>query len=253
MSNPESAPPPSPDSGLPSYALEDLSWPEVRELLDVDPRMLLPVGALDQHGPHLPLGTSSYLAERAVRDLSEAEGILRAPALRYGVDLPGADRYAGTAGISRKTLHRIVNQLLAAWEDHGVEELIIVSAHSYEPHLDALLMALTSEATTTVVDLRSIPVDDLLDGDPDEEHGGELETSLLLHLDPARVRTEAVEDFVPARDTLRKYVRSRAVTPPPGSRGAVGRPSRATAARGRAVYERWISTVRARILDGDAP
>ncbi len=212
--------------------------------------MLLAVGVLEQYGPHLPLGMGTYLADRLVTDLSETEGVLRAPTLRYGVGLPGRGAFPGKAGVSRKTLHRMVNELLAAWEDHGVTELVIVTAHRYEPHLDALLMALTAEATTTVVDLRSIPVDDLLEAAPDEEHAGELETSLMLHLAPERVRTRAIEDFVPDRGTLRKYVRGRAVTPPPGSRGAVGRPSLATAAKGRAVYERWVETVRTRVLSG---
>lgn len=232
-----------------SFALHDLTWPEVRRTLDRDPRLLLAVGCLEQHGPHLPLGTNTWLAQRTVADLSREKRILRAPALRYGVGAPGGRAFAGTASLSRKTVHRTVNELLAAWEDHGVEELIIITAHRYEPHLDALLMALTSRATTTVVNLRSIPVNDLLDGNPAEEHGGELETSLLLYLDPDRVRRPEIRDFVPDPGTLRKYVRGRAPTPPPGSQGVVGSPSRASPEKGRRIYRRWVNTVRTRVLE----
>lgn len=237
-----------------SFALEALPWPEVEAHLERDPRLLFAVGALEQHGPHLPLGVNLLIAQRVVETVSRERGVLRAPALAYGVDLPRhrGHRFSGTAGFRRKTLHRAVNELLADWEDHGVEELIVVTAHRYEPHLDAILMAMTAEARTTVVNLRSIPVGDILEGDPDTEHGGELETSLLLHLEPERVRTEQIRDFVTDPATVRRYVRGRAPTPPPGSRGSLGRPSRATPEKGRRVFRRFVEILSREVLAAEA-
>ena len=221
----------------------------MERILQSDPRLLFAVGSLDQHGPHLPLGTNVLIADRVVREVSAAAGVLRAPALPYGVGLPGSERYAGTAGLRRKTLHRVVNELLAHWEDAGVRQLVIVTANRYEQHLDALLMALTSEATTTVVDLRSIPTADILDGDPRWEHGGELETSLLLHLAPNRVRREEIRDVDPGSPAPERYGQRRAPTPPQGSGGVVGRPSRATAEKGRRIFERFVEVLRSRVLE----
>ena len=224
--------------------MENLTWPEVGRLLARDPRLIFPVGALEQHGPHLPLGSSTHIAERLSQDLSEDLGILLAPTLPYGVTLHGRGRFAGTATLRRKTLHKAVNELLACWEDHGVEEIVVVTAYRYEPHLDALLMALTATSRTTVIDLYAIDVSDLLEAPAETEHGGELETSLMLHLAPERVRTDQIADFVPEGEDPRRYIRARMPTPPSGSQGAVGRPSRANAEKGRLIYERYRVAVR---------
>ena len=133
-----------------SYALDELPWTGVGHALQRDPRLILPVGALEQHGPHLPLGANLVIAQRVAREISEALHVLRAPTFSYGVTLGGGPfttragrRFVGPAGLRRKTLHKAINELLADWEDHGVEHFVIITAHRYEPHLEALLMALT--------------------------------------------------------------------------------------------------------------
>lgn len=232
-----------------SYALERLSWPRIGRILARDPRLLFPVGALEQHGPHLPLGTNTFIAERVARDVSDETGILLAPTFHYGVTSESAHRFAGTATLRRKTLHRSINELLQSWEDHNITEIIMITAHRYESHLDALLMALTQESTTTVIDLYQIDVSDLVERRPGAEHAGELETSLMLHLAPERVGDLDDADFVPASPDPRSYIRGGMPTPPDGSRGTVGRPSLASAEKGHAVYERYLSAVRT-ALDG---
>jgi creatinine amidohydrolase len=226
-----------------SYALEALTWPEAGRVLARDSRLLFPVGALEQHGPHLPLGTNTFLAEAVASRVSEELGILRAPTFAYGVTSGGRGHYAGTSTLRRKTLHRAVNELLAAWEDHGVSEIVVITAHRYEPHLDALLMALTSRSATTVIDLYAVDVSDLLEVAPELEHGGELETSLMLHLAPERVRRDQMADFAPSPRDVGRYVRHRMPTPPVGSPGVLGFPTIATAEKGRALFERWVKAI----------
>jgi len=227
-----------------SYALDELPWPEVGRALARDPRLLLPVGALEQHGPHLPLGTNTLVAVQVAVAVSERTGILRAPPLSYGVTVGGGP-WAGSAGLRRKTFHRVLNELLDRWEDHGVREFVVITAHRYEPHVEALLLSLTAHSTTKVFDLHQIDVADLLEADPASEHGGELETSLLLHLAPHLVRTDELADFEPGDRLLRRYIRGRVPTPPKESRGVVGSPSLATAAKGKAVFNRWVVTLAA--------
>ena len=230
-----------------SYALDELSWPEVRERLERDPRLMVPVGALNQHGRHLPLGANLLVADRVTSAVSDRLGVLRAPVFSYGVTTAGGP-WPGSAGLRRKTLHRAVNELLARWEECGVREFILVTAHRYEPHLEALLMALSTDSTTTVYDLFQIDLADLVQGNPELEHGGELETSLLLHLAPDRVRRAEMDDVEPDAKTLRRYTRGRVPTPPrPPSAGSVGYPSRASEEKGAAVFERWVDTLEAAI------
>jgi len=233
-----------------SWHLDHLPWPEVGRILARDPRLIVPVGALDQHGPHLPLGTNTFITESVATELSRRRHVLLAPTFFYGVTGSRAESYAGTAGLRRKTLHRAMNELFAEWEDQGIREFLVLTAHRHESHLDALLMAMTWSARTTVVNLLTIDTGDLLEGSPVTEHGGELETSLMLHLAPSRVRENQVTDSVPDAPSHRRYAGGGVSTPPPGSRGVLGHPSRATARKGEAVFQRYVETLE-RILGPD--
>ena len=219
-----------------------MSWPEAQRHFATDPRLMIPVGALSQHGPHLPLGANILVAERVVTEVSKHMKILRAPTFGYGVIQAGGP-FSGASGLGRKTFHRAINEMLAGWEECGVDEIILVTAHRYEPHLEAMLMALSSESVTTVYDLFQIDVTDLLEGHPEMEHAGELETSLLLYLAPDRVRLSEATDYVLERRTLQKYMRGRMPTPPAASRGTVGRPGLASPEKGAAVFARYVATL----------
>jgi creatinine amidohydrolase/Fe(II)-dependent formamide hydrolase-like protein len=71
----------------------------------------------------------------------------------------------------------------------------------------------------------------------------------MLHLAPERVHMDRAEDVVPDQRTYRKYAQGRVPTPPPGSGGVLGTPSRATREKGRAVFNRYISVVREILLE----
>jgi creatinine amidohydrolase len=222
-----------------SYALGEMPWTDVQDAIARDPRLILPVGALEQHGPHLPLGTNIVIAQRVAREVSRQLGVLRAPTFSYGVTVDGGP-FAGQAGLRRKTLHRAVNELLAKWEDHGIQQFVIITAHRFEPHLEALLMALTDRATESVYDLYQIDVSDVIETDPEVEHAGELETSLMLHLAPDLVRAGKARDFMPQGGALRKYTRRRVPKPPVESGGIVGFPTRASDTKGALVFRRYV-------------
>lgn len=244
---------PAREPELDAHALDRLPWPTVRRRLARDPRLLLAVGSLEQHGPHLPLGTGTLIAEHVVRRLSQRLGILRAPTFSYGVNLRGSDRFPGTAGLRRKTLHRAVNELFSSWEDHGVSEFLVVTASRSELHMDALLMALTSDARTTVIDLFALDVSRHREGVRGPEHAGEIETSLLLYLRPDLVRSDAVHDAPPEDRQLRKYFGGRPLTPPESSGGVIGRPSTADAERGRAILDSWVDDLEELLSRDEGP
>lgn len=186
------------------------------------------------------------IAERVALEVSQRLGILRAPPFAYSTT-NDAGPYPGAAGLRRKTLHRSINELLGVWEASGIREFLIISAHRYEPHLEALLMALTRKAVSSIYDLYQVDVSDLLEGNPEHEHAGELETSLMLHLAPELVRSDKIQDFVPTGQTLRKYTRRRAPTPPMKSEGTLGAPSLATAGKGKAIFDRYVAALSATV------
>jgi creatinine amidohydrolase len=230
--------------GNTSLSLDELSWIDAAAHLARDPRLIIPVGALEQHGPHLPLGSNVLIARRVAVDLSTRFGVLRAPTMYYGVNVPSERAYAGTAALRQKTLHRAINELLAGWEAHGVDEFIILTAHRHEPHLDALATLLTSSARVRVVSVWDVEVGDLLKTQPGPLHACEAETSVMLYLYPELVRMDRARDFELSPDQFDRYIRGQLPAPPAGGAGVVGNPTHATAELGEAIYSRLLAAIR---------
>jgi creatinine amidohydrolase len=224
-------------------ALDELTWIDVAAHLARDPRLIIPVGALEQHGPHLPLGTNVLIGRALAAELSERYEVLRAPTMYYGVNVRTDRAYAGTATLSQKTLHRALNELLATWEDDGISEFILISAHRHEPHLDAMATLVTREARVRVVSVWDVDIADLLERQPGPLHGCEAETSVMLHLYPELVRFERARDFELTPHAFERYIRDRLPKPPAGGAGVVGYPTAATAAKGKAIFQRLLDTI----------
>ncbi len=231
-------------SGNHCLGLDELSWVDVAAHLARDPRLIVPVGALEQHGPHLPLGSNMLIVRRIASDLSQELGVLLAPTFNFGVNVETERAYAGTATLSRKTLHRALNELIESWERHGVTEFIILTAHRHDPHLEALASLLASASRIRVVDIWDVPIHDLVEGDQSAEHAGEAETSLMLYLYPDRVRMDRARDFNLAPEEFRRYMRGAMPAPPVGGTGSVGRPSLAAGEKGELIYQRILDVIR---------
>ena len=225
-------------------ALDELSWIDVAAILARDPRLIVPVGAMEQHGAHLPLGANVLIARSLAVDLSREFGVLRAPTFHYGVNVETERAYAGTASLSRKTLHRAMNEVLSDWEEHGIAEFIIISAHRHEPHLEALATLVTRRARIRVVEIWDVDIADLLEAQPGPMHADEAETSIMLHLYPDLVRMDRARDFDLPPGEFERYLEGRMPVPPPGGAGTVGRPTAATAAKGERIYHRILDAVR---------
>jgi creatinine amidohydrolase len=221
-----------------------LSPPRIAEWLRSDPRLVVPVGGCEQHGPHLPLGAGTVVAEALVDDLSREFGVLRAPTVHYGANVPAKEKFPGTASLKPKTLHRMLNELVASWEAHGFAEIIAIAASQYDPHLEAVATVRAPRARVRVVEALSVDLSEFMEGPARPQHGGEVLTSLLLHLCPDVVHMEFAQDFVP--DEKRNWGRLHKL--PPGSPGSVGRPSLATAEKGRAMYEHILQKIRHKVF-----
>jgi len=232
-----------PAQNLP-LALDELTWIDVAAHLARDPRLIIPVGALEQHGPHLPLGANVLFARRLAADLSREFGILRAPTIYYGVNVRTERNYAGTAWLAKKTLHRALNELLACWEDHGVTEFILITTHRHDPHLEALATLVTRRARVRVVQAWDVDISDLLEAQSTPLHAGEAETSVILYLYPELVRMDRARDFQIPPEDFERYIRGGLPSPPPGGSGTVGFPSLATAEKGALIYERILDAIR---------
>ena len=178
--------------------LAELTSPQVAALASGErtPVLLLPVGAVEPHGPHAPLGTDTLISvgmcERAAERLGNAVVL---PPLPFGVTRYGA-AFAGAIGISEQTLRAVVIDVANAVAEQGFRRLVIVNNH-FEPEQVATLRAAADEAGALYLDLVRRHNAQRL-GDEFSRgscHAGRYETSLVLADAPQLVDREAMAEL----------------------------------------------------------
>ncbi|MBD8608801.1 mycofactocin biosynthesis peptidyl-dipeptidase MftE [Aeromicrobium sp. CFBP 8757] len=219
--------------------LADTTWTEV----PARPLVLVPVGSIEQHGPHLPLDTDTVIAEAVARGAADAAGgdVLVAPALSYGSS-GEHQAFAGTCSIGTEALHHVVVELvrsLSTWAG----PVVFVNAHGGN------LMALT----TAVVQLRDEghDVSWLPCATEDVDlHAGLTETSLMLCLRPASVRLDRAEpgDTRPLREILPTLMQGGVAAV--SANGVLGDPTGADAERGADVLATMVRQTVEALSDG---
>lgn len=248
--------------------LADLTWPEAAKLAR-DPRavVLLPLGAIEQHGPHLPLAVDLIGAEEIARRLGphltrRGWRPVLAPALPYGVSTL-AIGWAGTVSLSIPTFRRLVVDVVRGLAAHGFRRFVLTNYQADPDQLRAIALVrrdLASRRLTVLVagfepgarvpNAMSNPAvrRKFRSAQPDAEwHSGELETAMMLATRPALVRRRVARRLPPIwvdfRAALARGERNfRGLAP--GGRGYFGSPAVARAATGRAVMAlrvRWMA------------
>jgi creatinine amidohydrolase len=126
--------------------IADMTWVEVEEAAKKDSIMLVPIGVIEQHGPHLPLATDTYGAY-LVSVLTKAElekrGIdtVIAPPYYFGMTL-GTSMFPGTVHINREPMIAVLTEALVSYSQSGFKKQFIVSHHGDPQHNDAIFQAI---------------------------------------------------------------------------------------------------------------
>lgn len=190
---------------LDTVALAELSWPEVAAAMEdgVD-TVVLPLGATEQHGPHLPLDTdtrlATELAERVARKLGDA---VVAPTIPVGPSREHAG-FPGTVSITADTLDALLRDYVDSFEHQGFDRVVVLPGHGGSfPTVDAAHPELAREADVDIVGVTGLRrYMELLDEglraagiDVDEPvvHAGASETAMMLALAPDLVADDRLE------------------------------------------------------------
>jgi creatinine amidohydrolase len=201
---------------------------------------VLPVGSFEQHGPYLPLATDAVIAATIATAVAAAYPVLHLPPVTISCSQEHS-AWAGTVSISARTLYSVVTDVADSLARSGVRKLVVVNAHGG----NYVLANVVQESVRPMALFPSVPdwqaahaaagLDTSLDSDM---HAGELETSLLLHAHPRLVRPgfESADHLADDRDHLLTHG-LRAYT----ASGVVGRPSLASADKGRVVLETLVA------------
>lgn len=234
--------------------------PEFSNWLDNErATVLVPVGALEQHGPHLPLGTDSLLATAVSLGAAERTGAKVAQTLNYGYKSQqksgGGNHLRGTLSLDADNLIGLTRDITRSFLQQGVRNLVFVNGHyeNYQFLYEGVDLALrdlglsdpagpsvlllsywdyVSESTLATVYPQGFPGWDI-------EHGGVLETSLMLHLHPELVHLDEAVDHDPA--LLPRFDRLPVVPERTPHTGALSAPSGSTAQKGRLLFEQTVA------------
>ncbi len=183
-----------------SIHFADLTSPRARALLDAGPApvLLLPIGAVEPHGPHAPLGTDSLIStavcERAAMALADDRAV-RAyllPEIAFGVTRYSA-AFTGAITISEATLHSMVAEVCASLQAQGFRHQVIVNSH-FEPAHVATLRRAAADAKVGFLDLTRRALAEQLTDEfrSGAAHAGRYETSLVLATRPELVEVETM-------------------------------------------------------------
>lgn len=241
----------------------DLTWPEVDAAARRGAAVILPVGATEQHGHHLPLCTDAVLAERLALEVAAQLDVLVAPAVTYGYrSRPlsgGGEGFPGTVSVSGRTLMALVEDVLAGLAASGFRRLVVLNWHYensnfvYEAAWLAQERAAASGVRIMVIEAAfselSPEVMELLFGDEfpgwDVEHAGVLETSLMLHLRPDLVLFDQTVDDQAERHPAYDVVPTPAAFVPRS--GTLWKATRASVEKGDVAWPEIVSRVTAAV------
>ena len=235
---------------MPVHELAQLTWEEVRDLDREHTVVVLPVGAIEAHGPHLPLDTDVVIATAmaragAKRLAARDQVVLILPALAYTAAGFGA-AFHGTLSISGVTVTALVVDLARSLSEQGFQVLAIANAHLDPEHLTALHEAVKlarADRLLPVVfpDLTRKPWASRLGAEFQSGacHAGEFESSIILSERPTSVREAVRRALSPNHQSLSHAIRAgkRTFAEAGGPRAYFGDPAAASVTEGAKLVD----------------
>ena len=236
-----------------SMRWSELTWPEIDSLDRDQTVLLLPTGAIEQHGPHLPVDTDIHdataLALRAAQ--ASGDGTIVLPPVWWGMS-PHHMGYSGTISLKLETFSNLICDICAAVHHHGFTRVLIVNGHGGNAGILAATAMRISEELGLFVgtvsywqliprELREISTSDI----GGMGHACEMETSLQLHLRPELVAMGNARKDMPKPATSLSGIDFRDPGPlvypldfrRDSSEGVLGDPTVATREKGAAIAD----------------
>lgn len=235
-----------------TFLWEEMTWPEIEAYLDTVDTAILPCGAIEQHGPHLPVDIdyfdAKYMAYKVAEACADPKPLVL-PSIPFGVSYHHDD-FKGTLSVTNDALSRFVYDLGMSLAKNGIKKIIILNGHgdnaptlNYAAQMinrDAKIFVCVDTGDTSDVDLYK-----LIDT-PNDIHAGEIETSTTLAIRPEMVQMDkAVNEtlqfgskFLDNDDErgVNWYVRTSKIS----ESGVMGDATKASAEKGIKMWELMI-------------
>lgn len=228
----------------PPVCWDRMSWSQLAALREAGPGLVvLPVGATEQHGPHLPTGTDNAIVTAVTRFASGRSGVPVLPTMSFGVSVGHTHRWPGTVSLMHETLAIAVREMVWWLLADGWTRVLLVNSHFGNDatlrvaidrlrtdHLGQLQVGLANTYQLTPA------IWDYFISDADDLHANRAETDLMLYLDPQACDREMIQaGTADDEDRTAGKVFSYPVAQT-STNGVTGKPSLATAERGRELF-----------------
>ena len=238
------------------HQLHELTWEEVDNRIKSGLNSaLLPVGATEQHGPHLGCGMDADIADRLCRAVAEISETLLLPTLPYGCSVGHSKRWPGTIALQPKTLIDVVKDIGDWVVAAGIQRLYIVNSHvtNFAPLRCALEMLRAEHDNLMVALINSATISERVREahfhDADDWHANDAETALMMAISPNMVRPEKIaesDDPDRTEDCVFSHPVNRT-----SLNGVTGKPSLATRESGANLFQWMVDDLSALIAKGN--
>jgi len=234
--------------GLKGIRLADVTWQQAIDVLRPETVVVIPLGAgSKEHGPHLKLGNDAVLADYLTRRVLEASDVVVAPTLPYHF-YPAFMEYAGSSSLSLETARSLTTEVALSLSSFGPRRFYVLNtgistARALKPAAQTLasqgvLLGYTDLAAQ--LDRVSASIRKQEGG----SHADEVETSMMLYIDPASVdMRRAVKEFNPSPGPSLRLTRRRGGPGTFSESGVWGDPTLATREKGATIVEGLVKAI----------
>lgn len=193
------------------YRYEEMTWPEAKERIPAAKGVIIALGSVEQHGPHLPLGTDMYMGAEVAFRVGRLTECLVLPAIPFG-QVWSAKDFPGTISLSHETLCSVLVDVSLSLHTHGARNIVMITGHSGNAGVmkDAARVLYDTYGIKRVYYYAYPDKKKLAEGIMESPfwngrlmHSGEMETSMMLAAQPDKVHMErAVREYPEAPAAL---------------------------------------------------
>jgi creatinine amidohydrolase len=199
-----------------SMLLADLSWDQAQEYLAHDNRLILPIGATEQHGRHLGLGCDFQIAEQVAAMTGEQTNVVVAPTIAYGMSLHHM-KFAGTLSVRPTTLILVLEDVLRTAYAHGFRNVLSVNGHGGNTAaIDYALADVANEVEELRVKIfewwkepEILKMADEIAGPQRGTHSSPIETAFMMVARPNAVKMERAPKRDAPVERTREFLSAR--------------------------------------------
>lgn len=180
------------------YRYEEMTWPEAKERIPAAKGVIIALGSVEQHGPHLPLGTDMYMGAEVASRVGQLTDCLVLPVIPFG-QVWSAKDFPGTISLSHETLCSLLVDISLSLHHHGARSIIMITGHSGNAGVmkDAARVLYDHHSIEEVYYYAYPDKKKLAEGIMESPfwndrlmHSAEMETSMMLAAKPEKVHME---------------------------------------------------------------